>query len=253
MPNWVPPELPRAQIVDAKNFLASRAPRGKSDNKLTLTTSTALRGAVENGKITFLSPNGRNVFLQINEGNFNFEGHEVRFSQELAQLLLTLANTGGAQIMRTFGGRDAKTGKLQGAHTGDLVRGIYVCGAADITSYAGRNFNFLQSKERLIDAVLTLLRNLPTAAKYDLGFPRPVGGRPSIAPNGTPIGFDPSKDVFYPITTLSQANAGFNGDHRPLIEMYDPPRSQVMAALAGKQKGFTYADAADHFHIKAYS
>jgi hypothetical protein len=98
-----------------------------------------------------------------------------------------------------------------------------------------------------IRVVSSLIGNFPPG-KYDLGFPRPVGG---------PSGFDPAHDVFFSVPDKATALACWQGKiSRSLDQMLEPARTAIRAAMSGNPRAvfaIIYPDGLNHLHVKAYS
>jgi len=95
-------------------------------------------------------------------------------------------------------------------------------------------------------AVITNLISHFPPGRFDLGFPRPIGGDNN---------FDASADVFFPVPDKATAHLAFLGHlSRPMSAMLEPARSQVTAAMARTSAHFAilYPDGLDHLHVKAY-
>jgi hypothetical protein len=173
--------------------------------------------------------------------NDTIQGRVASHAPELERAILTLANKGGLQIMRTFAPRDGK-GNLQGPHGEEVGKDRYVCRAMDIMKYGGTTIHYTMAPAVQIAAVESVLRDLPADITYDLGFPRPVGGKGN---------FKKEMDVFFPVRTVEEAIVAYEGTGtRPFENMLEPARSRLRVVLATKRTGVMFPDAADHMHIK---
>lgn len=204
--------------------------------------NAALRSAIEDGRIQFPHEGARRLFMIALNGE-TVQGRTVSHAPELERVLAALASKGGLQIMRTFAPRDGK-GNLQGPHGVEEGLDRYVCRAADIMKYGSTTIHYTMTSGVQIAVVERLLRDLPADVTYDLGFPRPVGGKGH---------FNKELDVFFPVRTVAEADAAYEGRApRPFENMLEPAKSRIRPALAGKRVGVMFPDAADHMHIKVY-
>ncbi len=152
-PPWRPADLPLDQIQAANSFLE--------------TPDEVIRDLFDLGSFQFLSPGAKDRFRQA-MNNDTVSGKEAAHAPQLQQLLIRLAERGGVTIMRTF---DPNSGPH-----GTIVGNQNLCSAVDVAFYQGYRFHYLQPKQMLIEGVKRLLSDLPSGAKYDVGFVRPVGG-----------------------------------------------------------------------------
>jgi hypothetical protein len=121
-----------------------------------------------------------------------------------------------------------------------------ICRGVDITGYAGVPVT-LTNPAVAIDVVTNLISHFPPA-RFDLGFPRPVGG------NG-PINFDPTQDVFFSVPDKAAGDLCYAGKAvHPLNDMLEPARTRVQQAMtrSGAKFPVLFADGLNHLHVKAY-
>jgi hypothetical protein len=216
------------QVQDANRYLA-----GSSGNPF---AHGELIHAFHSGTVFFARGfEGAETLFQMALNHEKLEGKPVEHSPQLERAMVKLAQGGGIQIMRTFAPHNSFHGQLMGNK--------WVCSCMDVMVCAGNQYQYLVAKPALINGVARLIRDLPSEAKYDFGFVRPVGG---------PRGSDPRLDVFFEVRTEKQIKDGFEGNQRPLGDMLEEAGRQIKPALQTKNVGFIYADGADHMHIRAY-
>jgi hypothetical protein len=172
--------------------------------------------AVTAGRIVFSSSADRQVFTQIANGQ-KVNGRTVRLSWQLANLLVWLAD--GDVVTILSGGllRPVKGGP----HGVLQTDGEMMVMAVDIAAYAGLRVT-LGDRENAIRVITKLISNFPFG-KFDLGFPRPVGGA---------NGFNPKQDVFFPVKDQATAQKCFDGTiAMDISQMLEPARSRVRSAI----------------------
>jgi hypothetical protein len=138
--------------------------------------------------------------------------------------------------MRTFAPRNSFHGVQETKR--------WVCSCMDIMRYGSHLYEWHVPAKSLIAGVAKLIQDLPSGAKYDFGFVRPVGGQ---------TGSSPKDDVFFEVRTPKQIAGGFNGSARLQSELLPGAKPDITAALATKNVGFVYADGPNHMHIRAYA
>jgi hypothetical protein len=195
--------------------------------------SPGFDAAVQSRRIVFNNPGDLRVVNDIAAG----KGGGISIAPELQRLLATLSASGKVIVMSLFR-------RGQGPHGIVQPDGTVVCRGVDITGYAGAAVT-LSDPSAAIDVVSNLISHFPSG-KYDLGFPRPVGGDQH---------FDASEDVFFSVPDAASAHLAFLGRAgRPLNTMLQPARDRVMSAMlrSGAQFPIVYPDGLNHLHVKAY-
>jgi hypothetical protein len=183
-----------------------------------VSTTTSFMSAVSGRRIVFNHPAHLRLVNDISAGR----APGISIAPELQHLLATLGSVGTVVVMSLFR-------RGQGPHGVIQPDGSVVCRGVDITGFAGAPVT-LSNPNAAIAVVTNLIANFP-AGKYDLGFPRPVGGDNN---------FDASQDVFFPVpdaATVHQAFIGRAG--RPMSAMLQPARFLPTTNDAGPPPGHT--------------
>jgi hypothetical protein len=190
-------------------------------------------GAVQSKRIVFNHPADLRLVNDIASGTET----SVIIAPELQRLLATLAGFGTVTVMSLFR-------RNQGPHGQVQADGTVVCRGVDIAAFAGAQVT-LSDPQAAIAVVTNLIGHFPPG-RYDIGFPRPIGGDNR---------FDAAQDVFFPVPDEATAHLAFIGHAgRPMSAMLEPARQAVSLAMtrSGAQFPIVFPDGLDHLHVKAY-
>ena len=189
---------------------------------------------IQNGQVTFNQTADQRAVAAIAKGE-PVAGHRVGLTTGLQKLLIALGTKGKVNIMSLY-----RYG--QGPHGVIQPDGSAICQGVDIAGFNGKPVT-LGNKSEAIRVVQDIIGSFPVG-RYDLGFPRPVGG---------PTGFDPPSDVFFPVRNLETARKCFDGKIALSISVMLQPAQDKIKEAMGKTPAFfpiMYPDGLNHLHIK---
>jgi hypothetical protein len=234
IPSWLPPNLPRDQVQNARDFLLSHTQ--SIENRLAglhLNERAAIESAVRTGRILGAN-NQLNSVAKLGYA-LNARGRVLYLADPMYGALLGLAKANVMTLLSLMRYGEGPHGRIQSDSSAEGS-------AMDISAYANIPINLIggQNADNAIKGVAAVLRNLPPG-EYALGLPRP-----SPHPMGPPM---PQFDVFltvdktHPMYMVGTVDQFCNEDAKMAVR-------SALAGNPGARINRMFCDGPDHFHLE---